>query len=58
MLVDPEILRASAGQLDTAAGDIAAADVGGRTSSVGDAQPGSTTQRVGGRFRQMVTGPA
>lgn len=58
MLVDPEILRAFAGQVDIAAGDIAAADVGGKTSSAGDALPGSTTQwaveTVGKHFTQMA----
>lgn len=44
MRVDPEILRAFAGQVDSAAADIGAADVGGKTSSAGDALPGSTTQ--------------
>ncbi|KUI27342.1 type VII secretion target [Mycobacterium sp. GA-2829] len=59
MLVDPEILRAFAGRVDIAAGDIAAADVGGKTSSAGDALPGSTTQwaveAVGKHFNQMAT---
>ena len=44
MLVDPEFLRAFASQVDSAAADIGAADVGGRTFSAGDALPGSTTQ--------------
>ncbi|OBF48894.1 type VII secretion target [Mycolicibacterium monacense] len=59
MLVDPEILRAFAGQVDIAAEDIAAVDVGGKTSSAGDALPGSTTQwaveTVGKHFTQMAT---
>jgi uncharacterized protein YukE len=59
MRVDPEILRAFAGQVDTVAADIAAADVGGKTSSAGDALPGSTTQwavgAVGKHFSQMAT---
>jgi uncharacterized protein YukE len=59
MLVDPEILRAFAGQVDIAAADIAAADVGGKTCSAGDALPGSTTQwavgAVGKHFSQMAT---
>ncbi|MGE2715175.1 hypothetical protein ACQI4L_14035 [Mycolicibacterium litorale] len=59
MLVDPEILRAFASQVDIAAGDIAAADVGGRTSSAGDALPGTTTQwaveAVGKHFSQMAS---
>jgi uncharacterized protein YukE len=59
MRVDPEILRAFAGQVDIAAADIAAADVGGKTSSAGDALPGSTTQwavgAVGKHFSRMAT---
>jgi hypothetical protein len=59
MLVDPEILRAFAGQVGIAAADIGAADVGGKTCSAGDALPGSTTQwavgAVGKHFSQMAT---
>jgi len=59
MLVDPDILRAFAGQVDGAAGDIADADVGGKTSSAGDALPGSTTQwavqAVAVHFSRMAT---
>lgn len=59
MRVDPEILRAFAGQVDSAAAEIGAADVGGKTSSAGDALPGSTTQwavrAVGEHFNQMAT---
>lgn len=59
MRVDPEILRAFAGQVDSAAADIGAAGVGGRTCSAGDALPGSTTQwavrAVGEHFNQMAT---
>jgi uncharacterized protein YukE len=59
MLVEPEILRVFAGQVDVAAADIGAVDVGGKTSSAGDALPGSTTQwavrAVGEHFSQMAT---
>lgn len=59
MLVDPEILRAFAGQVDIAAETISAADAGGRVSSAGDALPGSTTQwaarTVGEHFSQLLT---
>lgn len=44
MQVDPEILRALAGQVDSAAGVITAADVGGATSKAAEGLPGSTTQ--------------
>ncbi|BBZ62568.1 type VII secretion target [Mycolicibacterium monacense] len=59
MLVNPEILRAFAGQVDIAAADIGAADVGAKTLPAGDALPGSTTQwavrAVGEHFTQMAT---
>jgi hypothetical protein len=44
VLVDPEILRAFAGQVDVAAATIRAADIGHNTSSSADGLPGSTTQ--------------
>ena len=44
MQVDPEILRALAGQADSAAAVIAAADIGDTTSKAADGLPGSTTQ--------------
>lgn len=44
MQVDPEILRALAGQVDSAAGVITAADIGGTTSKAAEGLPGSTTQ--------------
>jgi uncharacterized protein YukE len=44
MLVNPEMLRALAGQVDRAAGDITAADVGTAMSTAADGLPGSTTQ--------------
>ena len=59
MLVDPEILRAFAGQVDIAAGEISAVGVGEKVSSAGDALPGSTTQwaarAVGEHFSQLLT---
>lgn len=59
MRVDPEILRAFAGQVDIAAADIDAVDVDATTSSAGDALPGSTTQwavrAVGEHFNRMAT---
>ena len=58
MLVDPEVLRAFAGQVDIAAATITAADVGHKTSSAADGLPGSTTQwtvrAVGEHFSQMA----
>ncbi|EKF23694.1 hypothetical protein C731_2318 [Mycolicibacterium hassiacum DSM 44199] len=44
MEVDPQILRAFAGQVDIAAGTIREADVGGKTTRAADALDGSTTQ--------------
>ena len=59
MLVDPEILRAFAGQVDLAAREISAAGVDTKVSSAGDALPGSTTQwaarTVGEHFSQLFT---
>jgi hypothetical protein len=58
VLVDPEILRAFAGQVDTAAATITAADIGSKTSSAADGLPGSTTQwavrTVGEHFSQLA----
>ncbi|MCK0177603.1 hypothetical protein [Mycolicibacterium sp. F2034L] len=58
MLVDPELLRAFSEQVDIAAGDIEDVDLGGKTSSAGDALPGSTTQwavkTVGEHFGRLV----
>lgn len=53
MLVDPEILRAFAEQVEIAAADIDAADVGGKTSSAGDALPGAAAGAAFG----VSTGP-
>ena len=59
MLVDPEILRAFAGQVNIAAGEISTAGVGDKISSAGDALPGSTTQwaaqTVGEHFSELLT---
>jgi uncharacterized protein YukE len=58
MLVDPEVLRAFAGQVDAAAADITNADVGRKVTSAADGLPGSTTrwavQAVGEHFTQMA----
>ncbi|KUH82061.1 MULTISPECIES: type VII secretion target [unclassified Mycobacterium] len=44
MEVDPEILKAFAGQVDTASSLIREADVGNKVSDAADGLPGSTTQ--------------
>lgn len=44
MEVDPDILRAFAGQVDTASGLIREADVGGKVATAADGLDGSTTQ--------------
>ncbi|SEH60224.1 Excreted virulence factor EspC, type VII ESX diderm [Mycolicibacterium rutilum] len=44
MEVDPEILRAFAGQVDIAAGVIREADVGTKVATAADGLDGSTTQ--------------
>ena len=44
MLVDPEILRTFAGQVETASSIIREADVGNKVSSAADGLAGSTTQ--------------
>ena len=43
MLVDPELLRAFAAQVDTASASIRSADVGHKASTAADGIPGSTT---------------
>lgn len=59
MLVNPEVLRALAGQVDAASSTISAAGVGTKTTSAADGLPGSTTQwaarAVGEHFSQMAT---
>ncbi|KUH84630.1 type VII secretion target [Mycobacterium sp. IS-1556] len=58
MLVDPEILRAFAGHVDTVSGRITDAAVGHTVTSAADGLPGSTTQwaarSVGEHFTQMA----
>ncbi|KUH81420.1 MULTISPECIES: type VII secretion target [unclassified Mycobacterium] len=58
MLVDPEILRAFAGHVDTVSGRITDAAVGPTVTSAADGLPGSTTQwaarSVGEHFTQMA----
>lgn len=58
MLVDPDVLRAFAGQVDIAAREIDAARVAEKLSSAGDALPGSTTQwaahTVGEHFAHVL----
>lgn len=44
MLVDPELLRAFAAQVDTASATIRSADVGHKATTAADGLPGSTTQ--------------
>ena len=57
MQVDPEVLRALAGQVDSAAGVITTADIGAATSTAAEGVPGSTTQwavRAVGEHFSMV----
>ena len=58
MLVDPDILRAFAGQVDTASSTIREADPGTKVSTAADGLPGSTTQwaarLVGGHVREQA----
>jgi uncharacterized protein YukE len=58
VLVDPEVLRAFAAQVDIAAATVTAADVGHKTSSAADGLAGSTTQwaarAVGEHFSQVA----
>jgi hypothetical protein len=44
MLVDPDILRAFAAQVQTASSTIAGADVGTKVTTAADGLPASTTQ--------------
>ncbi|CKH15594.1 type VII secretion target [Mycolicibacterium smegmatis] len=59
MEVDPQILRALAGQVDAAGTVISSADVGGKTVSAADGLPGSTTQwatrAVGEHFSSIAS---
>jgi hypothetical protein len=58
VLVDPEILRAFAGQVATASTAIREADVGNKVSTAVDGLPGSTTQwaarLVGGHVTEQA----
>jgi len=58
VLVDPEILRALAGQADGASAAITTADLGKKASSAGEGLSGSTTQwatrSVGDHFTTMT----
>ncbi|MFG1931430.1 type VII secretion target [Mycobacterium sp. NPDC048908] len=44
MLVDPEVLRAFAAQVDSAAASISGLDISGAATNAADGLPGSTTQ--------------
>jgi Excreted virulence factor EspC, type VII ESX diderm len=59
MLVDPEILRAFAGQIVTASGLIKSADVGHKVATAADQLGGSTTQwaarLVGGHVTDVAS---
>jgi hypothetical protein len=44
LLVNPELLRAFAAQVDTASATISSADVGHKATTAADGMPGSTTQ--------------
>jgi uncharacterized protein YukE len=44
LMVNPDILRAFATQVDTTSASITEADVGTKVSTAGDGLPGSTTQ--------------
>ncbi len=44
LLVDPDLLRAFAGQVDVASASIQEANVGTKASTAADGLPGSTTQ--------------
>lgn len=46
MLVDPDVLRAFAGQVEEASSAIKAVDVGHTAATAADGLPGSTTQRA------------
>ncbi|OCB14189.1 hypothetical protein A5717_11325 [Mycolicibacterium porcinum] len=59
MLVDPDMLRGLADQVQVASTTITSADVGTKTQSAADGLPGATTQwavrSVGEHFSQMAT---
>jgi hypothetical protein len=58
MLVDPELLRALAGQTEVTSSMISEADAGNKVSTAADGLPGSTTQwaarLVGGHVAQQA----
>jgi hypothetical protein len=58
VLVDPEVLRAFAAQVDVASGAVHSADVGHKAATAADGIPGSTTQWamrvVGGHMTQKA----
>ena len=58
MQVDPQVLRALAGQADSVVGVVTSADVGAKAVAAADGLPGSTTQwaahTVGDHFTQMA----
>ena len=58
MEVDPDVLRAFAGEVDIASARIHEADVGGKVASAADGLDGSTTQwaarLVGAHVRQLA----
>lgn len=60
MFVDPEVLRLFAAEVDTAAGTVATADVGGKIEVGCDVLAGSTTQftvqAIGTYVAGLVTG--
>jgi hypothetical protein len=58
VLVDPEILKAFAGQVETASSTILEADVGNKVATAADGLPSSTTQwaarLVGGHVTEQA----
>lgn len=58
MWVEPELLRAFAGQVETASSIVVEADVGNKVSTASDGMPGSTLQwaarLVGRRVTEQV----
>jgi hypothetical protein len=59
MLVDPELLRALAGQTEVTSSMISEADAGNKVSTAADGLPGSTTQwaarLVGGHVTEQAS---
>jgi hypothetical protein len=58
MLVDPQILRTFAGQVERASGTIRSADIGHKVAAAGDGLPGSSThwaaEAVGEHFTTIA----